>query len=413
MFDTLNQTFGLLDQLLDDPQFIKDNRTSEKAFSRKRILDFKTVFYCICSSQKRSLHTELSSFLMKASRDIPVFSPQAFSKARYKIHPGAFYAAFRQSAKRFCIEKDLITLHGYRVFAVDGTSLLLPDTPQNRDTFGSCGNAQKTYASASASIFYDVLNDIVIDAVIGRRFSSERKDCYDMIEKTEDASFTSSKKLILLDRGYPSREMYLFLKNHGYQYLVRLQSAVPKAVLDMEGDDNIIIDSRNHSIVKRILKIHLPSGETEYLATNLFDPRYTVEDFYHLYHLRWSIETKYLDIKHKTELEKFTGYRPDGIRQDFYVCLLLLNLSAMLKREAEKRRTKKKASKWVYQISITAVINLMRENMVVLLYGAVPRIPILEKMSEVLKNKRSAIRPGRHSERKRPRTVKRYILNHK
>ena len=110
-----------------------------------------------------------------------------------------------------------------------------------------------------------------------------------------------------------------------------------------------------------------------------------MEDFYHLYHLRWSIETKYLDIKHKTELEKFTGYRPDGIRQDFYVCLLLLNLSAMLKREAEKRRTKKKASKWVYQISITAVINLMRENMVVLLYGAVPRIPILEKMSEVLK----------------------------
>ena len=90
MFDTLNQTFGLLDQLLDDPQFIKDNRTSEKAFSRKRILDFKMVFYCICSSQKRSLHTELSSFLMKASRDIPVFSPQAFSKARYKIHPGAF-----------------------------------------------------------------------------------------------------------------------------------------------------------------------------------------------------------------------------------------------------------------------------------------------------------------------------------
>ncbi len=129
MFDTLNQTFGLLDQLLDDPQFIKDNRTSEKAFSRKRILDFKTVFYCICSSKTfapyRTVFLSYESF-----RDIPVFSPQAFSKARYKIHPGAFYAAFRQSAKRFCIEKDLITLHGYRVFAVDGTSLLLRILPK-------------------------------------------------------------------------------------------------------------------------------------------------------------------------------------------------------------------------------------------------------------------------------------------
>lgn len=413
MFNALKRTFELLDQLLDDPQFIRDNRTSEKAFSRNRILDFKTVFYCVCSSQKRSLQTELSSFLMKASREIPAFSPQAFSKARYKIKPKAFYTAFRLSAKLACGEKGLATLHGYRIFAVDGTSILLPDTPENRDTFGSCGNKAKTYASASASILYDVLNDIVVDAVIGRQFSSERQDCYDMIKNTDDASFTSSPKLILMDRGYPSREMYQFLEDHGYRYLVRIQSAVPKAVLEMEGDDAVIIDSRNHSIVKRIIKIRLPSGETEYLATNLFDPTYTVEDFYHLYHLRWGIEGKYLDLKHKTELEKFTGYRPDGIRQDFYVCLFLLNLSALLKREAEKRRAKKEKGKWDYQISITAVINLVRENIVGLLYGTVPRQPILEKMSEVLKNKLSAIRPGRHYERKKPRTVKRYILNHK
>lgn len=412
MFYTLNLTFVLLNQMLDDEEFITKNRISEKCFSRKRILDFKTVFFCICSSQKRSLQTELSSFLMKASRHIPVFSPQAFSKARYKIKPKAFYTVFRQAAKLFCAEKDLKTLHGYRVFAVDGTSLLLPDTPENRDTFGTCGNEVKTYASASASIFYDVLNDIIVDAVIGRQFSSERQDCYDMLQRT-DASFTSTRKLVILDRGYPSRQMYQFLKDHGYKYLVRLQGTVPKAVLEMQGYDNIITDSRNKSIVKRIIKIQLPSGETEYLATNLFDPEYTVQDFYNLYHLRWDIEKKYLDIKHKTELEKFTGYRPDGIRQDFYVCLFLSNLAALLKKEAEKKRIQKGEAKWKYQISITAVINLVRENIVGLLYGADQRIPILEKMANVLKNKRSAIRPGRHSERKKPRTVKRYILNHK
>ncbi len=81
-----------------------------------------------------------------------------------------------------------------------------------------------------------------------------------------------------------------------------------------------------------------------------------------------------------------------GYARIFTSACFLLNLSAMLKREAEKEGQKRK-SKWVYQISITAVINLMRENMVVLLYGAVPRIPILEKDVGSPKNKRSAIRP--------------------
>lgn len=145
----------------------------------------------------------------------------------------------------------------------------------------------------------------------------------------------------------------------------------------------------------------------------MFDKNYTIQDFYNLYHLRWNIETKYLDIKHKAELEKFTGYRPDGIRQDFYVCLFLLNLSALLKREAEQRRVKKENTKWEYQITITAVIYLLRENMVRLLCYPAKRLILLEQIAEALKNKRSAIRPNRHAERKKPRTVKRYILNHK
>lgn len=413
MSDTLKNIFESLNKLLNDSSFIEKNRISTKAFSRKRILDFKTVFFCICSSQKRSLHTELSSFIMNASDDIPTFSPQAFSKARYKIKPEAFYTAFRHSAEKSCMEKNLKTLHGYRVFAVDGTSLLLSDTEENRESFGSCGNSDKTYAAASASIFYDVLNDIVIDAVIGKAFSSERQDCYEMLNRSDNVAFTGDKKLILMDRGYPSREMFLLLEKLGYKYIIRLQKSVPNTVKSMEGCDNIIVDSRNKSIKKRILKIILPSGETEYLATNLFDQKFTVQNFYDMYHLRWNVEKKYLDIKHKAELEKFTGYRPDGIRQDFYVCLFLLNLSALLKKDAEKRRKKKKCAKWEYQISITAVINLIRENIIKLLYNAEQSILILDKMASVLKNKRSAIRPGRHCERKKPRVVKRYILNHK
>ena len=402
----------MVEQLLSSQTFIKNNVSSKTAFSRKRILGFKDVFYCICSSQKRALNTELSSFYMKAVGKISCFSPQAFSKARYKIKPEAFYTVFRETAKLFCADKGLKTLKGYRVFAVDGTSLLLPDTPTNKETFGICGNKCKAYPSAAASIFYDVMNDIVLDAVIGRQFSSERQDCYDMLERTGTA-FTGNKKLLILDRGYPSRKMYHFLEKHGYKYLIRLPSCHSRAIKETEGPDNIVTDYEDPSLVQRVIKILLPSGETEVLVTNLFDKEYMVQDFYRLYHMRWPIEGKYLDIKCKLELEKFTGYRPAGILQDFFASLLVANLSAMLKQEAEKGRERKQGTKWEYQITITAVINILRENMVQLLYAPKCRETILARMVEVLKNKRSAIRPDRHAERKRPRTVKRSFLNHK
>lgn len=413
MLYTITEIFESLNDLLDDNCFIENNRVSKRDFSRKRVLDFKTVFFCICSSQKRSLHTELTSFLVNASGRVPAFSPQAFSKARYKIKPEAFYTAFRYSAEKSSARKDLKTLHGYRIFAVDGTTLLLPDTTENREIFGSCGNSEKSYAAASASIFYDVLNDIIMDAVIGKRFASERQDCIQMIKRSNNLSFTGDQKLILMDRGYPSREMFLLLEKLGYKYIIRLQNTVPDTVKNMKGCDNVIVDGRNKSIKKRIIKIILSSGETEYLATNLFDSKFTIQDFYDLYHLRWNIETKYLDIKHKAELEKFTGYRPNGIRQDFFTCLFLLNLSALLKKESERRKNQKSGTKWNYQISISAVINLVRENMVKLLYNTKQRIYILDKIADALKNKRSAIRPGRHCERKKPRVVNRYFLNHK
>lgn len=410
----LKQTFDMMDKLLDNSAFIMKNKYEKKYFSRKRTLDFKTIFFAVCSSQKRSLHTELSSFLIKASGKVSTFSNQAFSKARYKIKSEAFYTVFREAVKLFCKQKNLKHFRGYRILAVDGTSLLLPDTPENRKEFGSCGNNQKTYASGSASVLYDVLNDVILDATMGKCYSSERQDCYDMLERTGE-EFTGSQKLILMDRGYIGREMYHFLEKRNYKYVIRIPNAsnTPSAIRNTQLPDCIVTDEKDKTIVQRIIRIPLSSGETELLVTNLFDQKYTIQDFYELYHMRWSIEEKYLEIKHKTELEKFTGYKPEGMRQDFFATLLLANLSSELKHATEERKKGKEKNKWNYQISTTAVINVMRENITRIFFEPENRQFMLEMMAEVLKNKRSAIRPNRHAERKKPRVVKRYSMNHK
>lgn len=67
-----------------------------------------------------------------------------------------------------------------------------------------------------------------------------------------------------------------------------------------------------HSLKLRVLKIQLSNGDIEYLATNIFDPQITLDDFKWAYHKRWGIETKYNDVKNKLEIEIFTGYSPDA-----------------------------------------------------------------------------------------------------
>lgn len=411
---TLRVIFNLVDTLLDDPDFIMENKVGKKSFTRKRVLDFKTIFYGICSSGKEALPTELSKYIIRAGGKVASFSPQAFSKARYKIRSDAFYKVFREAVRISCTVKKLQTQWGYRIFAVDGTSLILPDTKENYKAFGSGGNKDKSYAMASASIFYDVLNDIVLDGTIGRYQVSERKSCYKMLKRTGE-ELTGKNKLILLDRGYQSREMYHFLQDNGYKYVIRVQSgkSTPKAIRGVQGDDCIVTDARDRSLVQRVIKIPLDSGETEILVTNLFDETLTVEDFCQLYHLRWKIETKYSEIKHKYKLEKFTGYHPEGIRQDFYALLFLSCLTSLLRRESETRRVKRENTKWTYQISMLTVVNTLTHSITQLFYAGRSLTKLLTLIVETLKNKRSAIRPNRHAKRKKPRTVKRYNLNQK
>ena len=403
---------SVLEQTISKPSFALEYKCSAKDFTRERCLNFKAAFLAVLSSQKRSLHTELSTFLIDAAGKVPHFSPQAFSKARYKIKPGAFYKAMRLTAWAATVNRVLKTFHGYRVCAVDGTSLLLPDSRENREVFGACGNASKTYASASASILYDVLNDIVLDAVIGKQFASEREDCRIMLGRT-GRGLAGAKPLAIMDRGYGSRPLYRFLEKHGYKYIIRipLGESTPKAVREMEGDDCVITDAREPDIVQRAIKVGLPSGETEVLVTNLFDKGLSTKDFLYLYHLRWGIEGKYLEVKHKEALEKFTGYRPDGIRQDFYCAMAIANLASLLRAGAEMLRVSRPGTKWGYQASVMASVNVLRSCLVRLMYHPEKRERLAGMMMEALKDKRSAKRPGRHAERKRPRTVKRHNLN--
>jgi hypothetical protein len=69
---------------------------------------------------------------------------------------------------------DLTLFNGYRISAIDSSSVELENTPELQSYFGVSGNGGNA-ATARASILYDSLNDTIIDAKITPYSCGERE----------------------------------------------------------------------------------------------------------------------------------------------------------------------------------------------------------------------------------------------
>jgi len=81
--------------------------------------------------------------------------------------------------------------------------------------------------------------------------------------------------------------------------------------------------SKFDTVSYRLVKVILPSGETEVLMTNL-DASFSIADLQELYRLRWGIETAFFRLKSLQILGTFSGYSPLAIQQDIFINLIFL-----------------------------------------------------------------------------------------
>lgn len=118
---------------------------------------------------KGSAQQELDHFfkVINQTEDPTQFITQsAFTQARAKLSPKAFCELNTRVTESFYQQTKLNTWRGFRVCAVDGSKLRLPDEEAIRETFGvqKGKNTVTGCPMALASVYYDVLNQVVIDA---------------------------------------------------------------------------------------------------------------------------------------------------------------------------------------------------------------------------------------------------------
>ena len=302
-----------------------------------------------------------------------------FSIARYKIKLSFFLGLndIISAHIKSCLPK---TWKGYRLIAGDGTTVSLPPSPQVKKHFGifDSTKSNKHTCLANACMLYDVLSGLVLDTIIAPSSIGESTLITPMINK---AHFPGS--IILLDRGFGYFSTCKNLINNELNYCIRIkasQSTFAKKILAEPLTDFITDWVPGESERKtckqggldvlpirvRVTKIILDSGEMELLVSNpsIMD---TIDEaaMKELYAMRWGVEEGFKKLKPKMKLEQFGCRRHEGVYQEFYAHIFVMNLVTIIGNEAEEAiKTKTKTRKLVYKYNWQNAFRFVRNKFI-------------------------------------------------
>lgn len=368
---------------------------------------------------KESSQNALERYFARLGEGI-YMTQQAFSAARQKIKWEAFQALFEYTVNETYKEthkEELKTWHGYRVLAIDGSKINLPQDKALKACFGTSG-AGNTSAAAQGSLLYDIENDLIVDALIEPAETDERSLAKRHIEKLVGLE-SCGKEIVLFDRGYPSLELIRLLEGYNLKYVMRVRQKFNAGIDALPRGDAMVTLNKDEAEEEevRVIKFRLPGGEIETLITNLVDKSYRTKNFKALYFKRWPIETKYDELKKKLELENFSGKLADNIRQDFYAMIFLSNIASILYKEAQEEveaGQRNKENKYRYQVNANHEIGVLKDRLIYTLLedDSKKRGDLFEEIVGLLEKRIIPIRPGRSIPRQLPRKVK-FHHNHK
>lgn len=359
-----------------------------------------------------ALQAELDLFFKQLSQsDISEreVTKAAFSKARKQLK----YQAFIELNQNLCntvIDHSDARWNGFRICAVDGSVLNLPNQPALREHFDPKATGRP---QARASQLYDVLNHITLDATLSPMKTGERSLALDHLKHSQ------RQDLILYDRGYPA--FYLFAAHHqkGRHFCIRSPWNLYNETRDFhvsgKAEQWVTITPTSDAIKAcqkqglpiepvevRLVRVELSSHETEILITSVNN--LPADSFKALYHLRWGVEEDYKMIKSRLQVEQFSGLSVEAVQQDFHAKVLSKNLASVLARSAQNLVEKDTVNhRHAYRVNGTMVLSKLKEVLPRWLSGQDMGTCFLSRFLKMLSCYREAIRQNRQYERKKGR----------
>ena len=417
-------SLGRVRALLRDDELVREFRTDETAFTRRRKLPFPRMVALLIAGWKMSIPNRLNRLFRQLGclEDRP--SAAAFCRARRKIRPELFGRLNQEMVEGFYEDSAQIVRrwNGRLIWAVDGTILNLPDSAQTRARYGVQTNQKDPvgWVQGMASVLYDVLNEVAIHAVLdGKRSEKsfvlqDHSDCY------------RQEAIVLYDRLYCDYAVIAFHCSRGEDFVIRGRTSQTfhqvEAFVDSSANDRIVeltVTAKQQGWVKklglprrvtvRLIKVALPDGTVEVLLTSLRNrEKYPHASFKGLYEKRWGIETYFDRLKNLLEVERFSAKSVIGIEQDFHGLVFLSTLTSVLLGEEDyevQQRSRSKGLKYTYRLNRSVSYVAVVDRIVELLLDFDKDVEkVAAEIRRCLRGTMLPVRPGRNPQRTAKKT---------
>jgi hypothetical protein len=272
----------------------------------------------------------------------------ALTQARQRLGPRPLVLLFRRLAGPAATPATPgAFLFGLRLMAIDGTTLDVPDTPENAHCFGRPSTSRGLGVGAFPQLrivwLVEAGTHLLCDAVLRPYFRGEAPAARQLLRSV------GSGMLLMWDRGLHSYAMIGDTRGRGAEFLGRVGKALVLA------PDQILTDStflarvypspkaRRHqqdAILVRVIEYRIDDparpghGQRHRLLTSLLEPdRYPAAVLAAAYHERWEVESTADEVKtHQADRRPappVRSRRPREVVQEVYG-LLLAHLAVRL-----------------------------------------------------------------------------------
>lgn len=264
---------------------------------------------------------------------------EAFAQARQRMPLAFWMALLTVLAERFQQDHaQHLDFRGFRLLAMDGTTLTLPNVHRLRKHYGRPKNGKRKKAAPQARVVMITLPGVRIPIAyeVSPLGDSELTLAGRLMRHVR------ANDLLLMDRGFTSYGLFWQIQLRGAYFGTRLKKDIKYKKLKQLGPQDWLVqwtpkDSRRQwkqlprSLQLRVIPYQFPGFRPSAIVTNVLDPQQlSREDWVRmahecddngkftpgLYHRRWEIETTYFELKIVLKLKSLRSHTPASLEYE-------------------------------------------------------------------------------------------------
>ncbi len=260
----------------------------------------------------------------------------ALSKKRGRISFKFFKEALDEVVDIY--EPHRRTWRGLRVYGTDGDQYELPRTEDilshDYQGYPCANNTESHYPHMYVVHCYDVLGGVTK----AFRYSHKNEEMYNAMEI---AVGLEPNSVTLYDRLFFCSDLMRSHQGSGSYFVARLKEGglgLPEIIEFAQSSKRNMSFEFEGSIIHLIKVINPRTKQAALFATNLERSRFRNKEISDLYALRWEVETANRDMSHTLKVEQWHSHFLNGILQEIYTVLWLMNQSRIQMAADQKKK---------------------------------------------------------------------------